>query len=263
MIGKIIGMIIGLNISSGFLGLILGLYLGHQFDLSRRAPWTRSQRSSTNKIFIKTLFTLLGKISKADGRVSEDEVQQTENLISRMKMSAEARKEAIRFFKNGANSNQSVEQIMNDFVRTCGRYNNLKAQLLQCLLILALADNDLHAKEREILNSVAGYLRISSFDLERLIQMMSAQTRFNYNNNFGKGSSKTSESQLKDAYEILGVSENDSEKTIKASYRKLISENHPDKLIGQGMPEDLINMATDKTQKIQSAFELIKSNRNL
>jgi DnaJ like chaperone protein len=61
----------------------------------------------------------------------------------------------------------------------------------------------------------------------------------------------------------LGVSENDSEKTIKASYRKLISENHPDKLIGQGMPEDLINMATDKTQKIQSAFELIKNKRNL
>lgn len=263
MIGKIIGMIIGLNISSGFLGLILGLYLGHQFDLSRRAPWTRSQRSSTNKIFIKTLFTLLGKISKADGRVSEDEVQQTETLISRMRMSADARKEAIRFFKHGANSNQSIEQIMHDFVRTCGRYNNLKVQLLQCLLILALADNDLHVKEREILNSVAGYLRISSFDLERLIQMMSAQTRFNYNNNFGKGSSKTYESQLKDAYEILGVSENDSEKTIKASYRKLISENHPDKLIGQGMPEDLINMATDKTQKIQSAFELIKNKRNL
>ena len=109
MIGKIFGMIIGLNISSGFLGLILGLYLGHQFDLSRRAPWTRSQRSSTNKIFIKTLFTLLGKISKADGRVSEDEVQQTETLISRMRMSADARKEAIRFFKHGANSNQSIE----------------------------------------------------------------------------------------------------------------------------------------------------------
>ena len=263
MIGKIIGMIIGLNISSGFLGLILGLYLGHQFDLSRRAPWTRSQRSSTNKIFIKTLFTLLGKISKADGRVSEDEVQQTETLISRMRMSADARKEAIRFFKHGANSNQSIEKIMHDFVRTCDRYNNLKVQLLQCLLILALADNDLHTKEREILNSVAGYLRISSFDLERLIQMMSAQTRFNYHNNFGTGCSKTSDSQLKDAYEILGVSENDSEKTIKTTYRKLISENHPDKLIGQGMPEDLINMATDKTQKIQSAFELIKNNRNL
>ena len=255
-------MIIGLNISSGFLGLILGLYLGHQFDLSRRAPWTRSQRSSTNKIFIKTLFTLLGKISKADGRVSEDEVQQTETLISRMKMSTDGRKEAIRFFKNGANSNQSVEQIMNDFVRTCGRYNNLKVQLLQCLLILALADNDLHAKEREILNSVAGYLRISSFDLERLIQMMSAQTRFNYNNNFNRGSSNASESQLQDAYEILGASESDNNKKIKQIYRKLISENHPDKLIGQGMPENLIAMATERTQKIQSAYDLIKKHRD-
>ena len=93
--------------------------------------------------------------------------------------------------------------------------------------------------------------------------MMIAHSQFHHSSGFQPGDRENINEKLSNAYKILGVSENDSEKTIKTSYRKLISENHPDKLIGQGMPEDLINMATDKTQKIQSAFELIKSNRNI
>jgi DnaJ like chaperone protein len=60
----------------------------------------------------------------------------------------------------------------------------------------------------------------------------------------------------------LGASESDNNKKIKQIYRKLISENHPDKLIGQGMPENLIAMATERTQKIQSAYDLIKKHRD-
>ena len=128
---------------------------------------------------------------------------------------------------------------------------------------MALADNDIHTEERLVLNSVAQTLGISKFRLDQLIQMMIAHSQFHHSSGFKPGDRENINEKLSNAYKILGVSENDSEKTIKTSYRKLISENHPDKLIGQGMPEDLINMATDKTQKIQSAFELIKSNRNL
>ena len=44
---------------------------------------------------------------------------------------------------------------------------------------------------------------------------------------------------------------------VKKAYRKLISQNHPDKLIGQGMPEDMVSLATQKTQEIQGAYDLI------
>ena len=47
----------------------------------------------------------------------------------------------------------------------------------------------------------------------------------------------------------------------KRAYRKLISQNHPDKLIGQGMPADMVKLATERTQEIQTAYELVVDSR--
>ena len=46
-------------------------------------------------------------------------------------------------------------------------------------------------------------------------------------------------------------------------WRKLMSQYHPDKLIGQGMPEDMIAMATEQSKEIQLAYDMIRKNRNL
>ena len=54
---------------------------------------------------------------------------------------------------------------------------------------------------------------------------------------------------------------NDSMETIKIAYRKLMSENHPDKLIAKGLPEEMLKVATEKTQQISAAYDLIKSSR--
>ena len=59
----------------------------------------------------------------------------------------------------------------------------------------------------------------------------------------------------------MGVSSNSTDSEIKKVYRKLVSENHPDKLIGQGMPDDMIKLATERTQEIRKAYELIQASR--
>ena len=51
------------------------------------------------------------------------------------------------------------------------------------------------------------------------------------------------------------------DKELKRAYRKLMSENHPDKLIAQGVPEDMIKLATERSQEIQAAYEMIKKSR--
>ena len=51
------------------------------------------------------------------------------------------------------------------------------------------------------------------------------------------------------------------DKELKRAYRKLMSENHPDKLIAKGVPEDMIKLATERSQDIQAAYEMIKSTR--
>ena len=64
-------------------------------------------------------------------------------------------------------------------------------------------------------------------------------------------------------YEILGVSRNASDKDVKSAYRTLIRENHPDKLIAQGMPQDFIDLANEKMARINGAFEKIERERAL
>ncbi len=62
----------------------------------------------------------------------------------------------------------------------------------------------------------------------------------------------------RDYYSILGVSKNTSKSDIKKAYRKLMSQHHPDKLVSQGLPEHLMEIAKRKSQDIQAAYEYLK-----
>ena len=59
------------------------------------------------------------------------------------------------------------------------------------------------------------------------------------------------------AYKVLGVTANDDQNTVKRAYRKLMNENHPDKLAAKGLPDEMMELAKEKTQQIQAAYDLI------
>ena len=69
--------------------------------------------------------------------------------------------------------------------------------------------------------------------------------------------------RLRDAYAILGVSADVSDADAKKAYRKQMSQHHPDKLAAKGLPPEMMNMAKEKAQEIQQAWELIKQARGL
>jgi DnaJ like chaperone protein len=72
----------------------------------------------------------------------------------------------------------------------------------------------------------------------------------------------SSQSQLDDAYKVLGVSPSVSDAELKKAYRKLMSENHPDKLAGRGLPESMREMAEERTREISHAYDIIKQARS-
>ena len=66
---------------------------------------------------------------------------------------------------------------------------------------------------------------------------------------------------LDDAYSVLNVDENASDAEVKKSYRRLIGQHHPDKLVAKGLPEEMMKIATRRTREIRQAYERIRKHR--
>ncbi|HBF47147.1 MAG TPA: molecular chaperone DjlA, partial [Shewanella frigidimarina] len=64
-------------------------------------------------------------------------------------------------------------------------------------------------------------------------------------------------------YVLLGVQESASDQDVKRTYRKLMNEHHPDKLVAKGLPEEMMELANTKAQDIQAAYERIKTSRGM
>lgn len=256
--GKLIGFFLGLQMG-GLLGGLLGLFAGHWFDkgfrdISNQPP--RGDRAAAQQVFFETVFQLMGALAKADGRISEEEIAHAEGFMGQLGLTAEHRREAIDLFKAGSQPEFSVEDAMIRFMSQCGRYRQLQQTLLEYALSIAFADGHLHDAERRILAEVANWLGISRAQFEQLMHMFQAQQDFG-----GSAGGTPGKNQLAEAYKALGVSEDVSDRELKKAWRKLMSQHHPDKLIAQGVPEDMLKIATEKAQEIQAAYDLIVKSR--
>jgi len=87
--------------------------------------------------------------------------------------------------------------------------------------------------------------------------MAQAQEHFHSGDSFGAQPGTS----MEDAYTALGVAADVSDRELKQAYRKRMSENHPDKLIAKGVPEHMVKLATERSQEIQAAYEMIKKTR--
>lgn len=257
MIGTFVGFILGALFLKSLYGAIFGGLLGYYFyDRNNRAAGKISgeRLHQAQELFFKTVFNLLGHIAKSDGHVSEMEVKLTEAYMEKMGLTPEHRREAIRLFKEGAASEFNLQSCLSGF-QSLGRQSpNLSQMLLVYLVNLAMIDGDLDEAEHRILQQVADSLGFSRNAFEQLLRMIGAQNTFTRDH-------QPSANDLTLAYEALGVTAEASDADIKKAYRKLMSQYHPDKLMGQGLPEDMIKAATERSQEIQTAYDLIKKSR--
>ncbi len=265
ILGKIIGAVLGWLVG-GPLPALLGLAVGHLFDKGYaqvQAEGSPERRREIEQTFFETVFRLLGHLAKADGRVSEAEVKQTEAYMNEMGLTAEHRQQAIARFKEGVAEDFDPDAQVARFREVCGRRANLVRMLLIYLVNIALADGELDEQEVQVLRQIALGLGLSSAMFEQLLRMIQAQNSFSGQQRYQGGASAglSPRERLKQAYDALGVSPEASDAEVKKAYRKLMSEYHPDKLIGQGVPEDMIKEATERSQEIRTAYDLIKDER--
>lgn len=254
---KIVGALVGFFMF-GFLGIFLGFIIGSFIDrFWAFGPGGINPLNTPHRqaIFLETVFILMGKLAKADGRVSETEVSHVEQFMQKLGMAPDHRLKAIALFKQGATVDYDIHPKINEFLAVCGYSSNLKQMLLVYLIIMGLSDGHLNAAEEELLRVIAGRLGYSQAAFNQLLDMVSNQMHF-------AGGRSSSVNALDDAYKALGVSKDSTDQEIKRAYRKLMSQYHPDKLMGQGVPEEMIAVATEQAKEVQTAYDLIKKHRD-
>lgn len=259
---KLIGAILGF-LAFNFVGGLIGYFIGGVVDRARAYgfggvnPLSHGQRQA---VFIKTTFVLMGKLAKTDGHISQDEIDHVELFIQKIGMSAEHRTEAITFFRQGAAEDFDVQPQINEFMSICGHTRNLPQILIIYLIVMSLVDGKLDAAEEKFMRETSVQFGFTLGEFQQMLETTLNQFHFSGRQS-GAGQRPTSASDLEEAYKALGVTKENTDKEIKRAYRKLISKYHPDKLIGQGVPEDMIAVATEQTKEIQKAYELIEKSR--
>lgn len=259
--GKLIGGLLGL-LGGGLFGLVIGVVVGHFFDVALTGNIRRITPQAiarVKRVFFETTFQLAGHVAKADGRISEEEVAHTEQLFAQMGLDSERRREAIDLFKRGAAAGFAPESAVGDFLSVVGRNAALAEALLLFLISLAHADGELEAAEHAAMVQIAGHLGVDLQRFNRLLHMARAQDHFHDSAQRPAGGAF----ELRDAYAALGVDPAVSDRDLKRAYRKRMSENHPDKLSARGVPEEMVRLATTRSQEIQAAYEIIRRERGL
>lgn len=277
--GKILGAFFGFLFGGPF-GAFFGLFLGHQFDKARRLNQAGFKTSSFGSgpsqterqdEFFKAAFAVMGHVAKAKGQVTKEEIQLATIMMERMNLHGEQRKAAQDAFREGKESGFPLEEVLESVrLSTGGRFDLLQF-FLELQISAAFADGDVHPSERNVLHKIARSLGFSSDQLERRLRMQEAAFRFQQGGNFGgqqQGYQQSGQWQqaaqaerLTDAYDVLGVSKDADAKEIKRAYRKLMNEHHPDKLMAKGLPPEMMNVAKEKSQEIQNAYDLIKKEK--
>ena len=267
LIGAFLGLIWGGPFGAVF-GAFLGSWISRKYLHPNRTYQSGGHRSFNRQraqsAFFQATFLVMGRIAKADGRVSEDEIQLASAIMREMRLSEPQRKAAIELFNQGKNPATDISQPLHEFRQVAGS-SQLITMFLEIQLQAAYVDGGITNAERAIFRQVCDLLGVNQLSFELLHKRFQAQQAYyhsgQYQQQSGGSWQQPSRNELKQAYEILGVAETASDADIKRAYRKLMSQHHPDKLVAKGLPEEMMEVAKQKTQEIQGAYDRIRESR--
>jgi DnaJ like chaperone protein len=242
--GKIVGGGLGMMFG-GPLGAVVGAALGHTFVDSHGGlgggTAALSQGETRQMVFFATTFAMLGKMAKADGKVSKEEIHVVETFINdRLGLPAQARDLAIKIFNQAKDNPTPFEDYAHQFGDVFAQDHQMRAMFFEILYMLAMADGTLHPAEDALLKQALSALRVSMGLYDDLRGKMPA---------------------LDHHYGVLGISPGASDDEVKRAYRKAVQDYHPDKIIAKGLPEEFTKFAEEKCKEINASYEAIKAHR--
>jgi DnaJ like chaperone protein len=235
--GKLSGAAAGFFLGGGPIGALAGAFAGHVlFDRSSRAG-----EAEPGIAFTIAVIALSAKMAKADGTVTADEIEAFGRMF-RVPPSEEAN--VRRIFNLARQDTAGYEIYAGQIARLFRGSPAVLEDVLDGLFEIAKADGVLHPAELEFLERVADTFGFAPHEFRRI------------------RASHLGPDQA-DPYVVLGVDYSASEEEIKHTYRLLVRENHPDKLIARGVPEEFVRLANEKLAAINAAYAKIIQERRL
>jgi DnaJ like chaperone protein len=254
--GKLVGVIVGSL--AGPVGAAVGLFLGHQFDRGVGAAPRRADYQAVGQVFFEVSFGVMGHVAKADGRVSDAQIQAARAIMGRMRLNPAQVQEAIRLFTAGKSSDWPLKRELARLSATLGERRTLRRAFMEIQVEAALAGGHLSGETRDLLWRVASALDLGRVELAQIEALL----RFGRAGGGGQGG-ELAQPSAADAYRVLGVTPEASDAEVKLAYRRLMNQHHPDKLRARGMPESMIPMAEAKTREIRAAWDTLRRARRM
>ena len=246
---------------AGPLGAVLGAAIGRKFDqglkknLRQTDELPRGHQFRVQAAFFTAVFSVMGHISKADGRVTDDEIRLAKRVMADMNLAPDQREAARSLFAQGKADDFDLSTVLAQLRREIGRRSTLQRMFVEILCFAVYADGALHAGEKRVLQQVCDGIGFSRHEMESIMASVSAE--LHHRQQDGERIS------LGDAYAVLNVDEKASDAEVKKSYRRLIGQHHPDRLVAKGLPEEMMKIATQRTREIRQAYECVKKHRGI
>lgn len=243
--GKIIGGAAGFFALGGPLGALLGALAGHAIDVQladEETPATPDDRRATREIaFTIAVIALGAKMAKADGTVSRAEVAAFKQVF---KIPPDEINNVARVFDLAKRDVAGFDAYARQLAHMFEERHPVLEELIDGLFHIARADGEVHEAEIAFIHDVAGIFGFSDADFVRLREV-----------NIGP--------DLADPYTVLGVRREQSDDEIRTSWRRLMRENHPDKLMAQGLPAEFVALANEKVATLNAAYDRIAKERGI
>jgi len=235
--GKLAGAAAGLAIG-GPIGALLGGVAGHYVidrDQEQDGP------AENQVAFTVGVIALGAKMAKADGVVTMDEVNAFKEVF---KVPEGEMKNVARVFNLAKQDVSGYEAYAEQLATMFKGNRKLLEDVLEGLFHIAKADDQLHPGEEQFLSQVAKRFGFT-------------ETEFSYIK------ARHIIAAKRNPYDVLGIDPLISNEDLKSQYRKLIADNHPDKLMARGVPKEFIAIATEKVATINEAYDAIAKERGI
>jgi len=257
--GKIIGGLAGFAMG-GPMGAVFGAAMGHAADTGGMSnmrmsfgaadPLLHPARIAAllgrkDQLFAIAVVVLAAKLAKCDGPVKREEIAA---FRRQFRIPADATRDVGRLFDQARDRPEGYEAYARQLADAFADNRGMLEDVLAALFRIAEVDGPVNRAEYEYLSNVHRVFRLDQPAWDRARgaiprqQMMAGEP---------------------DAYAVLGITRSASDIEVRAMWRQLMRENHPDSLAARGVPAEFIARASDKVARINAAWDRIKRERGL